>query len=104
MKHLIQNPVMTKDHTGLVNIFASLDILKIDSVFDIIKNWDGEFHGSVYNSTLTLLSKNRLQMWNGKWMVIVNGNWEMVIVSTQFKCFWGHWFEWKFNSVQPIQK
>ena len=84
IKHLIQNPVVTKDHTGLVNIFASLDILKIESVLDIIKNWDGEFHGSVYNSTLTLLSKNRLQMLNGKWMVIVK------------------WWLWNGNCFNPI--
>ena len=84
IKHLIQNPVVTKDHTGLVNIFASLDILKIESVLDIIKNWDGEFHGSVCNSTLTLLSKNRLQMLNGKWMVIVK------------------WWLWNGNCFNPI--
>ena len=84
IKHLIQNPVVTKDHTGLMNIFASLDILKIESVLDIIKNWDGEFHGSVYNSTLTLLSKNRLQMLNGKWMVIVK------------------WWLWNGNCFNPI--
>ena len=51
IEHLIQISISTKDHTVLENIFPSLDSLKIESVFDVIKNSNGEFYGSVYNST-----------------------------------------------------
>ena len=49
IEHLIQNSVLTKDHTVLENIFPSLDSLKTESVFDVIKYRNGEFHASVYN-------------------------------------------------------
>ena len=62
---------MTKDHhTVLENIFTSLDSLKIESVFDVIKNRNAEFYGSVYNSTKTLLPKNSTTHVKHK----VNGN------------------------------
>ena len=58
IEHLIQNSVLTKDHTVLENIFPSWHSLKIESVFDITKNRNREFYGSVYNSAKTLLPKN----------------------------------------------
>ena len=60
IEHLIQNSVLTKDHTVLENIFPSLDSLKIESVFDVIKYRNGEFYASVYNWTKTLLPKNSI--------------------------------------------
>ena len=61
---------MTKDQTVLKNIFPGLDGLKFESVFNVAKNRNGEFYGSVYNSTKTLLPKNSITHVKYK----VNGN------------------------------
>ena len=43
IEHLIQNSVLTKDHTVLENIFPRWHSLKIESVFDVTKNRNREF-------------------------------------------------------------